>query len=104
MSILDILAHLHVLLICLPENIWEYHHPQVRLVWCGLQVPRVQRVVETYSCTTYGLDADAVKGHFMSLVDNAVAITERSLSAYVREFVRRQVEVARTRVKSYGEG
>jgi hypothetical protein len=38
------------------------------------------------------------------VVDEAVTNTERSLAAYVAEYVRRQVQQARDRIQQYGDG
>lgn len=66
------------------------------------QVPRRRRIVETYTATTYSLAPDAVLDHFMGVVDEAISTTETHLPAYVREYIRRQVEQARDKVQQYG--
>lgn len=68
-----------------------------------MQVPRRRRIVETYTSTSYVLKPDAVAAHFMGVVDGAITATERHLAGYVKEYVRRQVEVARNKVKEYGD-
>jgi hypothetical protein len=65
-------------------------------------VPRRRRIVETYTATTYSLAPDAVLDHFMGVVDEAISTTEAHLPAYVREYIRRQVEQARDKVQQYG--
>jgi hypothetical protein len=66
-------------------------------------VPRRRRIIETYTATTYNVLPAAVADHFMGVVDSAISATEAQLAGYVREYVRRQVEAARHKVKEYGD-
>ncbi|KAI8470959.1 MAG: hypothetical protein J3K34DRAFT_458551 [Monoraphidium minutum] len=83
---------------------WELRRRGVcRMSRYWVQVPRTRRVVETYTAVSYNLCPQVVRDQFMQAVDTAILTTERSLPPYVREFVRRQVEAARTQAREYGD-
>jgi hypothetical protein len=65
-------------------------------------VPRRRRIIETYTATTYSLAPDAVLEHFIGVVDEAISATEAQLPRYVKEYIRWQVDQARSKVQQYG--